>query len=59
MLLPLAFVCSEERRQFNREHPADIYILQKRPSFTGKGSDLTDVAWYVWGPGRGGRWFPA
>lgn len=55
-LLRLGFLSSETRREFNRRHPADVYVLTRRPSFTGEGADATDYAWFVWGPGRGHRW---
>jgi len=25
-----------------------MFVLSKRPSFTGKGTDATDYAWFVW-----------
>ncbi len=57
MLLRLAFLESGKRVAFHREHPADIYPLARRPSFTdGSATDSTAYAWWVWGPGRGGRW---
>ena len=28
--------------------PTALHVLSKRPSFTGKGTDATDYAWYVW-----------
>lgn len=55
-LLRLSWMASQKRVAFWREHPADVYVLPKRPSFTGKGTDACDYAWFVWGPGRGGRW---
>lgn len=55
-LLRLNFLGSQKRAQFHRDHPADIYVLPKRPSFTQHGTDATEYAWYVWGPGRGNRW---
>lgn len=55
-LLRLGFLSSEVRREFNRRHPADVYVLTRRPSFTGDGADATDYGWFVWGPGRGHRW---
>jgi hypothetical protein len=56
MLLRLAFLESQKRASFHREHPADLYVLPRRPSFTGKGTDSAAVAWFLWGPGRGNRW---
>jgi hypothetical protein len=58
MLLRLAFLESIERQAFHAVHAADLYPLAKRPSFTGEGTDSAAYAWWVWGPGRGGRWFP-
>lgn len=58
MLLRLAFLESQERASFHRAHPADLYPLASRPSFTPDGkTDSAAYAWLVWGPGRGGRWF--
>jgi hypothetical protein len=35
----------------------DVYVLSKRPSFSGNGkTDATAYAWFLFGPGRGGRW---
>ena len=56
MLLRLAFLASLSRAAFHGSHPADVFVLAKRPSFTGGQTDSTDYAWFVWGPGRGGRW---
>jgi hypothetical protein len=58
MLLRLNWLEGRGRAAFHREHPADVYVLERRPSFTGRGTDATAYAWFVWGPGRGGRWFP-
>lgn len=56
-LLRLAWVASQKRAEFHRRTRADIYVLPRRPSFTGDGkTDSADYAWFVWGPGRGGRW---
>lgn len=58
LLLRLAFLESATRAGFHREHPSDVYVLPRRPSFTGNGkSDSAAVAWFCWGPARGGRWF--
>ncbi len=58
MLLRLAFLESQERASFHKAHPADLYPLASRPSFTPDGkTDSAAYAWLVWGPGRGGRWF--
>lgn len=57
MLLRLAFLASRKRVSFHQEHPSDLYVLSRRPSFTGGGTDSADYGWFVWGPGRGNRWF--
>lgn len=56
--VPLATVETPERRAFFRRHPADLYPLEWRPNYDGRGGVQRAVAWIVWGPGRGGRWFP-
>lgn len=59
MLLRLNWLAGQKRAQFHREHPADVYVFSKRPSFTGGGTDATEYAFFIWGPGRGNRWFLA
>lgn len=57
MLLRLNFASGQKRAPFHREHPSGIYVLPKRPSFTGKGTDSCEYAWFVWGSPRiAGRW---
>lgn len=57
MLLRLAFLESKGRASLHAKHPSDVFVLAKRPSFTGDGrADSAAYAWFVWGPGRGGRW---
>jgi hypothetical protein len=48
VLLRLGFLASQKRAEWLRECPPDVYVLPKRPSFTGKGTDATDYAWMVW-----------
>lgn len=55
-LLRLAFLEGQARSSFHRDHPADVLALSRRPSFTGGGTDATAYAWFIWAPGRGGRW---
>lgn len=60
-LLRLSFLESKERRAFHEAWPSDVYVLSERPKFRpnrfGKmASDNITCAWFVWGPGRGGRW---
>ena len=92
LLLRLNWLGSQERAAFHRAHPADIFLLPKRPEFTASMScsakksgcayketlpieaprprtcplcnsrttcsttDSIEYAWFVWGPGHGGRW---
>jgi methylase of polypeptide subunit release factors len=57
VLLRLQWLSSQKRAAFHRDHPADILVLPRRPSFTMDGkTDAADYAWFVWGPGRGNRW---
>jgi hypothetical protein len=51
MLLRLNWLASQKRNPFLREHTPSVYILPRRPSFTGTGTDATDYAWFVWGMG--------
>ncbi len=56
MLLRLPWLAGQKRAAWHRANQCDVYVLPKRPSFTGKGTDSCDYAWMVWGPGHGGRW---
>jgi len=56
-LLRLNWLASKKRAAFHRAHPADVFVLPRRPSFTGGGTDATEYAWFVWGEGRGNHWF--
>lgn len=56
-LLRLAFLESFTRFQLHAKHPSDVFVFSERPSFSGNGkTDSAAYAWFVWGPGRGGRW---
>jgi predicted RNA methylase len=58
MLLRLNWLASMKRRSFHTQYPSDVHVLPKRPSFTANGrTDSTEYAWFVWGKGRGNRWF--
>lgn len=58
LLLRLAFLESASRIPFHDKHPSDIYPFATRPSFSPDGkTDSSAYAWFVWGPGRGRRWF--
>ena len=48
MLLRINFLASARRAEFMRAHPPDVYVLPNRPSFTGRGTDSIDYAWFVW-----------
>lgn len=50
MLLRLNFLASVKRRDwFLQNEPAALFILSKRPSFTGNGkTDATDYCWIYW-----------
>jgi hypothetical protein len=56
--VPLATVETPERVAFCRRCPADLYPLEWRPNYDGRGTVARAVCWLVWGPGRGGRWYP-
>jgi len=53
MLLRLNFLGSKERSSFMRENTPDVYVLPNRPSFTGKGTDSIEYAWFVWSEDNG------
>lgn len=60
MLLRINFLGSDKRVPFFRDWMPDLYILPNRPSFTGKGTDSIEYAWFVWdrayaGQERSGR----
>lgn len=49
MLLRVNFLGSQKRFDFWQKHPlSSLYVMSKRPSFTGKGTDATEYAWFVW-----------
>jgi len=49
LLLRLNFLGSQKRAQWMRRNTPSIFVLPKRPSFTGNGTDATEYAWFVWG----------
>lgn len=56
-LLRLAFLESKKRARFHIDNASDVFVLSKRPSYTGGSStDSCAYAWFVWGPCRGGYW---
>jgi hypothetical protein len=48
VLLRLAWLASQKRAAFLRANTPSVYVLPRRPSFTGRGTDSTDYAWMVW-----------
>jgi hypothetical protein len=53
MLLRLNFLGSQKRDQLFKDiGMPDVFVLPKRPSFTGKGTDATEYAWMVWEDSR-------
>jgi hypothetical protein len=48
MLLRINFLASQKRAAWMREHTPSIYVLPKRPSFTGGKTDATEYAWFCW-----------
>lgn len=50
MLLRLNFLASAKRRDWFQDYePTALFVLSKRPSFTGNGkTDATDYAWFMW-----------
>lgn len=56
--VPLATVETPGRAAWLREHKPDLYPLEWRPNYDGRGTVGRPVCWLVWGPGRGGRWHP-
>lgn len=56
-LLRINWMAGQGRRDFHQAWPCDVWVLPKRPSFTGDGkTDATEYAWFVWGAEYGGRW---
>lgn len=49
MLLRINYLGSISRHEWWKQNkPTALHVLSKRPSFTGKGTDATDYAWFVW-----------
>ena len=58
MLMRINWLASQERAAFHKAYPSDVYVLPRRPSFTGDGKcDSTDYGWFLWAPGSGNRWY--
>lgn len=62
-LLSLAFMRPTSSRKgyvgrsrlLRQGHP-DVYVLPRRPSFTGGRTDSVDYAWFHWHPAMSGKW---
>lgn len=50
MLLRMAFLASAKRNELLQTTHPNVYVLPNRPSFTGKGTDSCDYAWFEWNP---------
>lgn len=49
LLLRLGFLASQRRASLFAEYPVTgLHVLTRRPSFTGKGTDSSDYALFVW-----------
>ncbi len=48
MLLRLNWLASMKRAAFLTRYCPDVYVLPRRPSFTGGGTDATDYGWFLW-----------
>lgn len=50
MLLRLNFLGAQKRRDWWMAHePNALFVLSKRPDFTGDGGDSCEYAWFYWG----------
>lgn len=52
MLLRINWLAGVRRAGWLMEHTPAVYVLSRRPSFTGSGTDACDYAWMVWGLGH-------
>lgn len=52
-LLRTGFLESDKRFEWWQDKtPNGLYVLHKRPSFTGKGTDATSYSWFIWEKSR-------
>lgn len=50
MLLPLGFLGTQKRAEWWKvNEPQALFVLSKRPSFTGGPTDSAEYAWFYWG----------
>lgn len=55
-LLRAAFLESKKRFVWWQDKlPSGLYVLNERPSFTGKGTDATAYAWFIWDRKKSGQ----
>lgn len=47
-LLRLNFLESQGRLNWFRSHMPNVYVLSRRPDFTGEGGDATAYGWFQW-----------
>jgi len=53
LLLRTNFLESKKRFEWWQDKiPNGLYVLSKRPSFTGKGTDATSYSWFIWEKSR-------
>lgn len=57
-LLRVGFTGGALRAEFHAKHPSKLRVLDRRPSFTGGGTDASEYGWFVWSPGEVGTWEP-
>lgn len=49
LLLRINFLGSQKRKEWwQLNEPSALVVLSTRPSFTGKGTDATEYAWFCW-----------
>jgi hypothetical protein len=57
LLVPLNFVASKGRKDWHISKKPDMFVLPKRPSFTGDGkTDSNEYVYMVWAKGTQGLW---
>lgn len=57
MLLRINALRGDGRQVLMAQTKPGLLVLPDRPSFTGRGTDATEYAWFVWGdPAFTGRW---
>lgn len=49
ILLRLNVLGSQKRAAWLREHAPSVYVSPRRPTFTWRGTDSCEHAWFIWG----------